>query len=331
MLDFLGLRWFVGLLVLLALDLVWLVAMGHTIDAGSLWRTLVVAGGMLALMLACGRFSSAFAARVPTERRAAFIRRMHLLRHVSEVFLFITLGWVALRLYNHLSMTLPVPYADALLASLDDRFFGIWNGYFEFIATRPLLITVQDWAYASLSPLTIFACYYLLLAGHGQKCRFFIYTFTTTAIVATTIGMLFPAKAAVATILENQDLLSAFPEKPGWYSIEIIERLRTQNGIVFNFDDLPGLTTFPSFHTAAGVVLVYSFRQTRLFFPSAAYAAVMIASTPVFGGHYLVDLLAGTILAIGVCRWFEKSREFRGLFSGGGHGQPATGPMPAGH
>jgi membrane-associated phospholipid phosphatase len=63
---------------------------------------------------------------------------------------------------------------------------------------------------------------------------------------------------------------------------------------------LAGIVTFPSFHTASAVLFAWAFAPVRLFGPMALVTnALMIASTPVVGGHYLIDVVAGAGLAIG--------------------------------
>jgi membrane-associated phospholipid phosphatase len=62
---------------------------------------------------------------------------------------------------------------------------------------------------------------------------------------------------------------------------------------------LAGIVTFPSFHTASAVLYAWAFAPVRFFGPTALVInTLMIASTPVIGGHYLVDVVAGAILAV---------------------------------
>jgi membrane-associated phospholipid phosphatase len=57
----------------------------------------------------------------------------------------------------------------------------------------------------------------------------------------------------------------------------------------------------PSFHTICGLLIVYACRGHRyLWLAAVAYATVMIASTPIMGGHYFVDLIAGALLTAAV-------------------------------
>ncbi|HTV72074.1 MAG TPA: phosphatase PAP2 family protein [Rhizobiaceae bacterium] len=63
---------------------------------------------------------------------------------------------------------------------------------------------------------------------------------------------------------------------------------------------MPGLVTFPSFHTAAGIVVAWCLRRTLFYWPGVVYSVAMIASTPVFGGHYFIDVIAGAFVAFAV-------------------------------
>ncbi len=316
MFDYLGTRLFLGLAVLAVIDFLWLLVAGHWIDLESLDLPVTLAAASLVLLVPCRLRLKRMAGASDDFDPSLYVKVLNKLAKASEVALFLALGWVVLRLYNHLSMTLPVPYADAMLASWDANLFGLWNTYFRYVAERPFLIELLDLSYHSLTPLSVVASYFLLLTGRETAARFFIFAFTITAVIATTIGMFFPAKAAVATVLENKELLLAFAKPPGSYSIDIIERLRTEPGIVFNASYMPGLTTFPSFHTAAGIILAYSFRQSTLFVPVTIYTVLMVAATPVWGGHYFIDVVAGTALALAVCRYLETRPAFAGAFKG---------------
>jgi len=64
--------------------------------------------------------------------------------------------------------------------------------------------------------------------------------------------------------------------------------------------DAQGLVSLPSFHTALGVLFCLTLRHSRLGWPCLLLNLLMIASTPVMGGHYLVDLLAGALLPLGL-------------------------------
>lgn len=299
-----------GLLVLGVIDIVWIMLAGHTIVISTLISALagiVICAACLAGVNILARLKQTqsmtgegqILARVPP----VLIERLKTLLGGT---IFLLLGWILLRLFNHLAMTIPIPYADGLLASMDQGLGLNWNAYFKFVAGSPFLVSSLDVVYTGLTMLSVLAFYILVVAGEREKARYFTIVFVVTALICTVAGIFFPAQAAVEYLQADPSLLANFKSSPGTYSVDILERLRSGDRQIFRIDSLPGLTTFPSFHTAAGIVLIAAFRRTFLFYPMCVYTAVMIASTPIYGGHYFVDLMAGTVTAILVCMFIER-------------------------
>lgn len=145
---------------------------------------------------------------------------------------------------------------------------------------------------------------------------YFLEAFLTVATLCTAVGLFLPAKAAVAVNFPGVEVFANFSSPPGLYHLSHLERLRAGGLHMLELGNLPGLVTFPSLHTAAGIILAVSFWRTGLFAVAAAYCAIMILSTPIFGGHYFVDLFAGAALAAVVLRLLAASPRYAGLFRG---------------
>lgn len=220
---------------------------------------------------------------------------------VMEALLFMKFSMIAVQYLNHLSMMAPFPYADRLLAAAD-RTLGVnWLGYFELVHAQPNLIGLLDWTYDSLTFFCFLTLIGFIVANRTDRARFFVETFFITAVICVVAGMAFPAKAAVAHLVDDLSAYPNFGAPPGVYHMEALRSLRTGSGpLILAPEQMPGLVTFPSFHTAAAVIIAMSFWRTVLFGPACLYTLVMIASTPVFGGHYFADLIAGTAVALAV-------------------------------
>ncbi len=81
---------------------------------------------------------------------------------------------------------------------------------------------------------------------------------------------------------------------------------------VVDYDRFQGVVTFPSFHTASAVFLIYVARRSPwTLCVSAPLNLTMIVATPLGGGHYLVDLLAGAAVAA-ACIFLVRRMEHRG-------------------
>ena len=64
--------------------------------------------------------------------------------------------------------------------------------------------------------------------------------------------------------------------------------------------ELGGIITFPSFHAAAAILALWAFWGIWWLRPFALITNVsMLLATPVIGGHYFVDILAGILVAVG--------------------------------
>jgi len=73
-----------------------------------------------------------------------------------------------------------------------------------------------------------------------------------------------------------------------------------RDGSIINISRLAptGLVTFPSFHAASAVLLAWAlWHIPYLRYPGLALNAMMLAATPLYGSHFLTDVLAGAITA----------------------------------
>ena len=214
------------------------------------------------------------------------------------VFLFVLLTLPGLRILNHLLMTLPFPMADGLLVSWDEAFGFQWLGYAGFIADNQFTVVLMKYAYKFLYFAVIAVALEASLAGHFSRCQELLALTVMSAVTASLISCLFPARAAM-DFYANEALRLQFDSNAGIFHLKQLMALRGSDLIRLEPAALAGLSTFPSFHTAAGILIVYSCRGNSIRLTvGTAYSAIMIASTPLFGGHYFVDLIAGTVLAI---------------------------------
>lgn len=240
---------------------------------------------------------------------------------ITEAMLFSQLSVLSLQYLNHLSMMLPFPYVDDMLSAADAAMGVDWLAYFELIHSSPAVIWGLEHVYATMAQVGFIAIYGLILTGHADRARYFIEAFFVTALICVVFGMGFPARAAVDQYVTNLAAYTNFNTPPGVYHIEVLDQLRTSPGpIVMAPDAMPGLVTFPSFHTAGSLVLAVAFWRMWAFIPAGLFALATIASTPVFGGHYVVDLIAGALVAAIVCTVLGRQARYRHIF----HRRPSS-------
>lgn len=265
-----------------AIDVLWLATTPLSISSGSTWTIL--------------RLCACIALGIVLGRRTRDWPQLHTLMTGGTMLLA---AWPALRLYNHLTMSVPFPLADATLAGFDKAIGFDWLGYLHWLDRHPVLIEAMSLVYGGLTFYS--AILFLLLACGRQaapRCAEFLKLFLITAIVCITMGMFFPAVSAVIYYAPPAGTFEFIPARTGAYHLQALQQLRSDPNLVLDLRDLPGLVTFPSFHTAMGVVAIWCARRERaLLAISAVVNLTMIASTPLFGAHYGIDILAGAAIA----------------------------------
>jgi len=273
-----------GLCLLVAIDIVWLLSSPIRLSTDS-WR--VVAGLVPFIILgAWGNYR---------------LNDWPRLQMLVEGVTFMLCAWPALRLYNHLTMSAAYPLADENLANADALMGFNWAEYLLWLDRYPLLIRLMDSSYSGLTGYTMILFLLLLLGNEPkQRCQELLRLFFSTAVICSTVGMFFPAEAAAVFYQVPPNFLTHVDPRVGAYHLDHLQALRSDPEHMLFLAKLPGLVTFPSFHTAMGIIAIYCARGTPwLIGPSLIINLVMIASTPLFGSHYLVDIIAGAAVAGG--------------------------------
>ncbi len=309
-----GIILYISLAVVAAIDLAWLAVTDISIRQDSVFPVVIPIMLIGAMAVGARALSVYFERIMPPQSRAASKAYFDILIVVFHGLFFIRAAWLFLSLLNYLSMSLAFPYTDTILFAADRALFPDWKGYFAFVADRPFLVVILGISYGLLTPISVIVFLGMMLGRQTRRAEFYITGFFITALICITAGMFFPAVGSVMHILGGHVPSGRFEGVPGVYHVPILEKLRGSGPVALDLNDLPGLVTFPSFHTAAGIALFWSQRRTRLFWPALAYAAVMIASTPVIGGHYFIDLLGGGVIAVAILAWLGRLPRYRGLF-----------------
>ena len=249
-----------------------------------------------------------------------WIRSNELFYVLSMGMAFMLAAWPALRIFNHISMTTALPFADAMLSDWDSTIGFDWFAYIHWLDGQDLLINIMNWTYSGLSQYSII--FFILLACFPKRmenCFEFLALFIVSSTLCMVVGMLFPAEAAM--IFYAPDLTGFTYAHPGagTYHIDALNNLREAHAPILDLSNLPGLVTFPSFHTAMGLVLIYVCRSSIILLVlSLCINLSMIAATPLYGSHYGIDLIGGFVAAlitILIVHWLPKAQTIGGLSS----------------
>src|SRR5438105_6768760 len=111
-----------------------------------------------------------------------------------------------------------------------------------------------------------------------------IWIYMVSLLLVTAISVFLPA--------------AAMPGMIGQRHIDVLLALRNGGLTVLDDRKITGLIAFPSFHSALGVLCIYSARTMKwllgIFVP---LNVLMIVATAPSGGHYLIDTIAGLAVA----------------------------------
>lgn len=202
------------------------------------------------------------------------------------------------------------PFRDDLLLAADRALGFDWMAYAAWVDGHPWLAIAYRMSYVSFMlqpPLLI-----LLLAAKGElrRLHLFAFAFTFTLAITCLIFHFVPAVSIYAHLQVPPDGFRNLHPVSTFQHLQFIEGMRS--GTLSWIDPLKGagLITFPSFHACGAVLLAWGFwgvRAARI--PALLVNLTMLASTPLDGAHYLVDVIAGMLLAwagIAVARTLER-------------------------
>ena len=157
------------------------------------------------------------------------------------------------------------------------------SGY-NFLLAHPAPQVVLNFAYNSMVYQELFFCVLLSLMDRKQRlCQVFWVVFISGLF--TCLGAaLFPALGPYKS-LGVAPVDSFLPE---------MQHLKSGHNLVFALRQMTGVVSFPSFHTVMALTYIWGFRRTEIIGWAAIILNVlMLLSIPWFGGHYLIDMIAG--------------------------------------
>ena len=199
-------------------------------------------------------------------------------------------AWIAFSIagaiLTYLAANHGAAWSDEMLAGLDRRLGFDWASWFEFVNRHLALKLVLAIAYTSLMPQILLSVIYFAWRGWDDRNRELMANAILALLVTSVVFALFPALGPG----------TAIPELAKLYLADLVG-LHDGSSMSFDVTRLNGIVAFPSFHTVLGILLTYAHRGGGLVCPVAALNAVMLVSIPSEGGHYLIDVVAGAVVA----------------------------------
>jgi membrane-associated phospholipid phosphatase len=200
-----------------------------------------------------------------------------------------------------------LPYRDAQLLAAD-RWLGFdvkW--YLSFVNSRPWLAQISLIAYVTMGWQAIIVFFVLLFTRRIERLQDFAMSMVVSMVITSVVFSLFPALGwDVYLHIDHAE----FPNISFiMHYVPYLEAVRSGALRAIPVDAMHGIISFPSYHAAVAVIAVWALWPVRLFrWPLLILNALMIASTPIQGTHYLFDVIGGlavcacTLLIVGYVR-----------------------------
>ena len=198
---------------------------------------------------------------------------------------------------SYLAASFNLPLIDAALVA-GDRVLGIdWLVLVAWMNAHTTLHAVFKLAYYSFAIQTTTTVLALAFTGRLMEMRTFMLAFILSAIVCIIISGLLPSQSAYFFLFKRGEFFDIPPlllsEQP------VLEGLRDGSYRLLTGITAQGIINFPSFHAALGVVFMTALWPVRVLrWVGVIINGMMILATPVDGGHYVVDVIAGIAVAI---------------------------------
>jgi membrane-associated phospholipid phosphatase len=207
-----------------------------------------------------------------------------------QIVLFST----AFALLTYLGARIDRPLVDEQLAAWDAALGFHVADMVAWQSRHPTVGAWLTWAYNSMFLQTAVVVALLGLRG-DRRLETFVLRMMLAGIVTLGFFLFMPA--------EGSFRVHGFsPGAPQIRYLEHFHALRNGTQTVFNFSDVEGLITFPSFHTIWALLLTIACLHLPVIRVVAAVLnAAVLASTLTVGLHYLSDVLAGVVVCAFVC------------------------------
>jgi membrane-associated phospholipid phosphatase len=192
--------------------------------------------------------------------------------------------------------TLALPYQDGALHAMDGWLGLDWQAYLDLFNASPALALISKAAYCSMQlqyPLVI-----LVLTASSRFLRLQQYIFTVLIALAVTLVIFtfVPAVGAYAYLHVPSGHYANLAPIMTFEQMRHLEAMR--NGTWSVIRDMEGLISFPSFHTISAILFSWAlFPVRKIRWWVLGLNAALIASTPVQGAHYFIDIAGGALVA----------------------------------
>jgi membrane-associated phospholipid phosphatase len=200
--------------------------------------------------------------------------------------------------FSYFAAATNMPLQDTLFMRMDQAIGFDWMSHMRWVTAETYRVQVGVFAYASLTEQCYFIIPAMVLARRFHDMQIFLFAWLISISLTLIVFAILPG----VSVFQHLDILAEMkqllPRSGGFTHAGDIEAARAHLPIKI-YEAPQGMIPFPSFHACGATLLLWAYWQVPFVrWPMAILNLLMIASTPVVGSHYLVDVIAGVALAI---------------------------------
>jgi membrane-associated phospholipid phosphatase len=264
------------------IDVVGFFALGLHFD----WSSAIVLATVWPVIMALGWFYQ-------VKRPEPAISR--LLWEVAHLVLFSALAAIL----SYLAIGLNQPLADEFFVAMDAMIGFDWMAYVGFVNERPWLGDLSTALYVSTLIQVALAAIVLPLVGRIDRARELVMAVFISALVAIAISAVYPTSGALAYFRPDEAFYLVNQPVVDLAYKEEFYRMRALEIPQLSLQGAKGLIAFPSYHASLSILIALMFRgMPWLFWPLLGLNVAVIFTTPIDGGHHLIDGIGGAVVGL---------------------------------
>jgi membrane-associated phospholipid phosphatase len=220
------------------------------------------------------------------------------LSHAANVLSQLIAASMLIAPLTYMAASLNYPLQDRNLFAID-QFMGLdWRSYLNTVDQYGFG-SIYNFGYRTFSWQPLLVPIFLCLSGKAARAYEFSLAFVLTVMATVVISAFLPATGAYTFLgLSPADYPHLHPVAD-FDHMRHLPLLREGKMRVLEIGQLTGIVTFPSFHAAGAILYLWAWWAIRWMRAIVLVCnALLLLSTPIDGGHYFIDVIAGAALAV---------------------------------
>jgi membrane-associated phospholipid phosphatase len=189
---------------------------------------------------------------------------------------------------SYLAISANYRLVDQTLADLDEILAFNWADYYRWAISHETFYRALVAAYESLAKQSWLLVLFLCITKRRARVQEFLELTASLLAISVLLSIFVPAAGAPKFYAA-----AVHADVSGWSHFELLRSGAMKH---IDLEAMQGLVSLPSVHTVMAILLCWAARKTLLAFVIVPINIVLLLSTPVVGGHYITDVLAGAML-----------------------------------